>query len=174
MTRTAKQVTVEMTPPRCDRGIRRRIENIKRKRLLAKKIVSLNDFRELKKSIETLTILVVDDDETMRSALKRVLEHENYRVLLAEDGMALSKFLESTRLDLILLDINLPWVDGYELCRVIKSHYSLKSVPLILVSARKTQEDIDRGFQSGCDEYVTKPFDISQITETINKVLAAN
>lgn len=158
--------------PRCDKGIRRKIENIKKKRLVSKKIVSLSDFRELQKSIETLTILVVDDDKTMRGALKRVLEHENYRVLLAEDGMALSKVLEATRLDLILLDINLPWVDGYELCRVIKSHYALKNVPLILVSARKTQEDIDKGFQSGCDEYVTKPFDVSQITDTISKVLA--
>ena len=142
--------------------------------MVSKKIVSLNDFRELKKSITTMTILVVDDDETMRGALKRVLEHENYRVLLAEDGISLSKILESTRFDLILLDINLPWIDGYELCRVIKSHYRLKNVPLIMVSARKTKEDIDKGFffQSGCDEYVTKPFDIAHITTTINKVLA--
>lgn len=167
-----KMVSKTIATPKCDRGIRKQIENIKKKRLVSKKIVSLSDFRELKKSIATMTILVVDDDETMRGALKRVLEHENYRVLLAEDGMALSKILEATRLDLILLDINLPWIDGYELCRVIKSHYVLKNVPLILVSARKTQDDIERGFQSGCNEYVTKPFDISQITTTINKVLA--
>lgn len=151
--------------------IRKKIENIKRKRLVSKKIVALNDFRELKRSMQTRTILVVDDDETMRSALKRVLEHENYRVLLAEDGVALSKILESTRLDLILLDINLPWVDGYELCRVVKSHFNLKNVPLIFVSARKTQEDIDRGYQSGCDDYVTKPFDVASITEKINTLL---
>ena len=151
--------------------IRKKIENIKRKRLVSKKIVALNDFRELKRSMQTRTILVVDDDETMRSALKRVLEHENYRVLLAEDGVALSKILESTRLDLILLDINLPWVDGYELCRVVKSHFNLKNVPLIFVSARKTQDDIDRGYQSGCDDYVTKPFDVASITEKINTLL---
>ncbi len=158
--------------PRGDKGIRRQIENIKKKRMVSKKIVSLNDFRELQKSITTQTVLVVDDDETMRGALKRVLEHENYRVLLAEDGIALSKVLEATRFDLILLDINLPWIDGYELCRVIKSHYRLKNIPLIMVSARKTQEDIDRGYQSGCDEYITKPFDVSEITATIGKVLA--
>ncbi len=159
--------------PQCDKGIRRQIENIKKKRMVSKKIVSLNDFRELKKTVTTQTILVVDDDETMLSALKRVLEHENYRVLLAEDGIALSKILEATRFDLILLDINLPWIDGYELCRVIKSHYRLKNIPLVMVSARKTQEDIDKGYQSGCDDYVTKPFDVSHITATISKVLGA-
>ena len=152
-------------------GIRKKIEDIKRKRLVSKKVIALNDFRELKKSMQTRTVLVVDDDETMRSALKRVLEHENYRVLLAEDGVALSKILESTRLDLILLDINLPWVDGYELCRVVKAHFNLKHVPLIFVSARKTQDDIDKGYQSGCDDYITKPFDVASITQKINTLL---
>ncbi|MDE3269452.1 MAG: response regulator [Pseudomonadota bacterium] len=151
--------------------IRKKIENMKKKRLVSKKIVALNDFRELKKTMQTRTILVVDDDETIRSALKRMLEHENYRVLLAEDGIALSKILESTRLDLILLDIKLPWVNGYELCRVIKSHHNLKNVPLIFVSACNAQDDIDKGYQSGCDDYVTKPFDIANITAKINTLL---
>ena len=162
------------TEPLCDKNFRRQIENIKKKRMISKKIVSLNDFRELKKSTNTQTILVVDDDETMRGALKRVLEHENYRVLLAKEGTDVSQILdELQRVDLILLDIMMPWIDGYELCRNIKSHYRYKHIPLIMVSARKTQEDIDKGYQSGCDDYITKPFDISQITATISKVLGA-
>lgn len=135
-------------------------------------MVSLSDFRNLKQTIETRTILVVDDDEIMRNALKRILEASGYKVLLASDGLELSKILEVNRLDMVLLDVNLPWVDGYELCRLLKSHHSLGKVPLVFVSARKEEEDIQRGFDAGCDEYITKPFDIEKMTETISRILA--
>lgn len=157
--------------PRADKAIRKQIENIKKKKIVSKKVVSLTDFRELKKSIESRTVLVVDDDEIMRSALKRILEAEDYKVLMAQDGLELSKVLESTRLDMILLDVNLPWVDGYELCRIIKDHYTLRHVPLILVSARKDPEDVEKGFAAGADDYVTKPFDIDVMMNTISKML---
>lgn len=157
--------------PVCDKNLRRRIESIKRQKIVAKKVVSLEDFRGLKAAIDTRSVLVVDDDEVMRNALKRILEAEGYTVHLAEDGLQLSKVLESTRLDLILLDVNLPWVDGLELCRLIKEHSNLKSVPVVMVSARKTQEDVQRGFEAGCNDYVTKPFDIDHLTNVINKML---
>ena len=72
---------------------------------------------------------------------------------------------------MILLDVNLPWVDGYELCRLIKDHHTLKGVPLILVSARKSKADIQAGFDAGCNDYITKPFDIDFITSVIGKLL---
>lgn len=154
-----------------DKTIRRKVEAIKRKKITSKKVVSLSDFRGLKAAIDIRCILVVDDDEIMRSALKRILEGEGYKVLLAEDGLELSKVLETTRLDLVLLDVNLPWVDGFELCRIIKGHHSLKNVPLILVSGRKEKEDVEKGFEMGADDYVTKPFDIDYMIEVINKRL---
>lgn len=157
--------------PHADRTLSRRIESIKRQKIVGKKVVSLADFRDLQKKVENRTILVVDDDEVMRNALKRILETEGYKVILAVDGLELSKTLESTRLDMILLDVNLPWVDGYELCRLIKDHHALKSVPVILVSARKSKSDIQTGFDAGCNDYVTKPFDIDYITGVINKLL---
>jgi CheY-like chemotaxis protein len=157
--------------PRADKSLRRQIESIKRNKIVNKKVVSLSDFRELRQKIDTRTILVVDDDEIMRSALKRILENEGYKVLMAVDGLELSKVLETTRLDLILLDVNLPWVDGYELCRLIKDHHSLKEVPLVLVSARKSKQDIQQGFDAGCNDYVTKPFDIDYMTGVINRML---
>jgi two-component system aerobic respiration control protein ArcA len=155
-----------------DKTLRRQIESIKRQKIVAKKVVSLSDFRNLKQTIETRTILVVDDDEIMRNALKRILEASGYKVLLASDGLELSKILEVNRLDMVLLDVNLPWVDGYELCKLLKSHHSLSKVPLVFVSARKEEEDIQRGFDAGCDEYITKPFDIEKMTETISRILA--
>jgi two-component system aerobic respiration control protein ArcA len=157
--------------PRADKSLRRQIESIKRQKIVNKKVVSLADFRELRQKIDTRSILVVDDDEIMRSALKRILENEGYKVVLAVDGLELSKVLESTRLDMILLDVNLPWVDGYELCRLIKDHHALRDVPLVLVSARKSKEDIQLGFDAGCNDYVTKPFDIDYMTGVINKML---
>jgi len=157
--------------PSADKTLRRQIESIKRQKIVNKKVVSLSDFRELRQRIETRSILVVDDDEIMRSALKRILENEGYKVIMAVDGLELSKVLETTRLDLILLDVNLPWVDGYELCRLIKDHHSLKEVPLVLVSARKSKQDIQLGFDAGCNDYVTKPFDIDYMTGVITKML---
>lgn len=157
--------------PCADKTLSRRIESIKRQKIVGKKVVSLSDYRDLQKKTDIRTILVVDDDEIMRNAMKRILENEGYKVILAIDGLELSKILETSRLDMILLDVNLPWVDGYELCRLIKEHHSLKDVPLILVSARKSKSDIQAGFDAGCNDYVTKPFDIDYITGIINKML---
>jgi two-component system aerobic respiration control protein ArcA len=157
--------------PRADKTLSRRIESIKRQKIVGKKVVSLSDYRDLQKKTDIRTILVVDDDEIMRNAMKRILENEGYKVILAIDGLELSKILETSRLDMILLDVNLPWVDGYELCRLIKEHRSLKEVPLVLVSARKSKSDIQAGFDAGCNDYVTKPFDIDYITGIINKML---
>ena len=154
-----------------DKTIRRKIEAIKRKKIVSKKVVNLADFRELRAAIETRTVLVVDDDEIMRSALKRILEGEGYNVILAEDGLELSKVLETTRLDMVLLDVNLPWVDGYELCKLIKSHPNFNNVPLIMVSGRSSKEDVERGFDAGANDYVTKPFDIDYMLGVINKML---
>jgi CheY-like chemotaxis protein len=157
--------------PKADRSLRRQIESIRKQKIVDKKIVSLTDFRDMKEAAESRSILVVDDDEIMRNALKRILENEGYKVLLAEDGIALSKAIESTVLDLILLDVNLPWVDGYELCRLLKGHHALKKVPVVMVSARKGQEDIQRGFDAGCNDYVTKPFEVDHINGVIGKLL---
>lgn len=157
-----------------DKTIRRKVEAIKRKKIVSKKVVNLADFRELRAAIETKTVLVVDDDEIMRSAIKRILDGEGYNVILAEDGLELSKVLETTRLDMVLLDVNLPWVDGYELCKLIKSHPNFSEVPLIMVSARKAKEDVEKGFEAGANDYVTKPFDIDYMLGVINKMLLEN
>ncbi|MEZ4741083.1 MAG: response regulator [Bdellovibrionota bacterium] len=154
-----------------DKSLSKRVEAIKRKKIASEKVVDLAEFRESRTEPETHTILVVDDDETMRNAIKRILEGEKFNVIVAQDGIELSKILESTGLDMVLLDVNLPWVDGYELCKLIKSHYTLKDVPLVFVSARKTEEDIKLGFAAGADDYIAKPFEVEHMVELINKML---
>ena len=159
------------TPPPPANSLRKQVESIKRQKILNKKVVSLAEFRELSEAVIVRSILVVDDDEVMRNALKRILENEGYNVLLATDGLEYSRIVENSQIDLIVMDVNLPWVDGFDLCRITKTQSRLKDVPIIMVSARKAKEDIQSGFDSGCSEYVTKPFDVDYITSIINRVL---
>ena len=152
-------------------SVSKQVASLKKKKVTAKKVVSIAEFRELQKALDNRTILVVDDDDVMRKAIKRILEDQDYKVLLAGDGLELSEILENTRLDMILLDVNLPWVDGFELCRIIKDHHGLNKIPVIMISARKTEDDVEQGFASGCDEYITKPFEVDQMVETISSTL---
>jgi CheY-like chemotaxis protein len=156
---------------RGESSLRRQIEAMQRKRMVQEQVVDLNDFRNLQKELQQPTILVVDDEEIMRNAMKRILENEGYKVNLAEDAMALSKVLEHMQLDLILLDINLPWVDGLELCSILKRHPVLRQVPLILISGRRSKEDVEKGFEAGCDDYITKPFELESMSQAVSKAL---
>lgn len=154
-----------------NKTLKRKVEAIKKKKIVSCKVVSLDDFRSVSKARETKSVLVVDDDEVMRNALKRILEGSNYKVHLAEDGLELSTVLENTHLDMILLDVNLPWVNGFELCRLIKESPSLKFVPLIMVTAQSSQQDIKTGMEAGADDYVTKPFDVDHILGLVDKMI---
>ena len=107
----------------------------------------------------------------MRNALKRVLEGENFNVLVAEDGYALSHLLDASFLDMILLDITLPWVDGFELVQLLKSHSVLKEIPVIMVSAHKSTDDIRRAMELGANDFIGKPFDVDYLVQAIRKNL---
>lgn len=152
-------------------SVRKQIEEIKRKKIAAEKVVSLRDFRSIKTEGPNKSILVVDDEEVMRNAIKRILEDEGFKVVTAEDGVELSKALETHSFDLILLDINLPWVNGLELCQILKNQHNLNMVPVIMISANKTEEEIKKGFEVGCSDYITKPFDVEIMVEKVNKTL---
>ncbi len=154
-----------------DRSLKRQVEAIARKRLAAQDIVDLAEFRSFKKEAYQPTVLVVDDEEMMRSALKRILEANDYKVITTEDAMGLTKLLDTAHFDLILLDINLPWVNGLELCAMLKGHPSIKHVPVILVSGRKTKEDVEKAFAAGCDDFIGKPFEIETILSVVSKSL---
>ena len=154
-----------------DHSFSRQVVALNKKAVAQSKVVSLKDYREVTTGNASKTILVVDDELVMRNAIKRIFEKEKYKVLVAKDAMELSKIIEDTKLDLILLDINLPWVDGYELCSLLKAHPVLKHLPVAFVSGNKTEEDIKRGFEAGCDEYITKPFEVDEIQNTVNQLL---
>lgn len=154
-----------------DQSFTKKVSALNRKAMAQEQVVNLGAYRAAARQPEAKTILVVDDEPVMRNAIKRIFEKENYRVIVAKDAMELSKIIEDTKLDLILLDIQLPWVDGYELCTLIKSNPLLKDLPVAFVSGNKTEEDIRKGFDAGCDEYITKPFEVEDLQRMVSQLL---
>ena len=115
-----------------------KIERLSKERMLNGDVVDLNELRRLRQPANKnrRTILLIDDDETIRAALKRVFEGEGYRVLAAADGTQLSNVLDDAPVDLIMLDVGLPWINGFELAEMMKAHDDLCEIPLVFLSAR--------------------------------------
>lgn len=148
-----------------------KIEKLTKERMAESDVVSMDDLRRLRDKKTQYTLLIIEDDETIRAALKRVFEAEGYRVLAAADGTQLSSVLDDAPVDLIMLDIGLPWINGYELAEMMKAHHDLKEIPLIFLSARTADADIKRGFEVGADDYIKKPFDIEKVKRTVNTLI---
>ncbi len=148
-----------------------KIEKITKARIASQDVVPLDKFRETKKKDEPATILVIDDDETMRASIKRILESDGYTVKLAAQANELSDVLDDTPVDLILLDIGLPWINGFELAELLKEHKDLKKIPLVFVSGQASQEDMRRAFMVGAHDYIKKPFEIDKLKKTVKTLL---
>lgn len=151
-----------------------KIEKMTKARIASQEVVSLDDFREAKKKLDPHVILVIEDDETMRVALKRILESESYLVKMAADATELSQVLDDEPLDLILLDVGLPWINGFELAQLLKEHKDLKKIPLVFVSGKASEEDMKKAFALGADDYIKKPFDVDKLKKTVSTLLKLN
>lgn len=148
-----------------------KIEKLTKERMGQPDVIQMDDLRRMKERKIQRTILLIEDDETIRSALRRVFENEGYRVLAAADGTQLSTVLDDAPVDLIMLDIGLPWINGFELAEMMKAHQDLKDIPLIFLSGRTGDADIKKGFDVGCDDYIKKPFDIEKVKRTVNTLI---
>jgi two-component system phosphate regulon response regulator PhoB len=117
-------------------------------------------------------ILVVEDEPDLRSLLDRSLEEAGYRVSLAEDGIEALEKAATEPLDLILLDLMIPHIDGIEVCRRLKRDARTARLPVIMLTAR--QEPVDRiaGLELGADDYVTKPFNLRELVLRVGAVLS--
>lgn len=135
------------------------------------KIINLEDFKSAKKVNTTPTILVIDDDPTIRGALKRVFEKYHYNVLVASDNLQLKDVVKGEEIKCIILDVGLPWVNGLDLCRLFRKHRDYQKLPIIMLSAYASKEDIAKGKDAGCDVYITKPFDIDNLIVTVRSFL---
>ena len=114
-------------------------------------------------------ILVVDDDKNTRRLLTAVLESENYSVSTAENGEEALAVLDKTHVDLIVLDIMMPKMDGYELTSLLRQ--TNNDLPILMLTAKQLPEDKHKGFQSGTDDYMTKPIDETEMLLRIKALL---
>jgi DNA-binding response OmpR family regulator len=118
-------------------------------------------------------ITIVDDDRDTREMLTLALELAGYEVTEAANGLRLISTLHVDRPDLILLDVMMSWIDGFELCRSIKKNEEFRDIPVIFISARRTPEDVQRGLEAGAADYFPKPVDVEQLVKRIDQILAA-
>jgi two-component system, cell cycle response regulator DivK len=117
------------------------------------------------------TILYVEDNPDNRLLIRRVLEAEHYTVLEAADASQAIEFIESHSFDLILMDINLPEVDGYTLTTQIKTMPKLQGIPIIALTANVMRGDRERTLQAGCNGYIQKPVDVDILPKQIKEFL---
>jgi two-component system cell cycle response regulator DivK len=116
-------------------------------------------------------ILLVEDNEMNRDMLSRRLKRKEFDVLMAVDGSECMQVLSSQHPDLILMDINLPGRDGYELTREIKANPSTKSIPVIALTAHAMSGDREKSIAAGCDDYDTKPVDFKRLLGKIHSLM---
>ncbi len=118
------------------------------------------------------SILVVEDEESLREALKLNLELENYEITTADNGPAVLKLVKNEYFDLIILDIMLPDMDGITVCETIRMQHN--DVPILFLSARNTSADRVEGLKKGGDDYITKPFNLEELLLRVDKLIIKN
>ena len=117
-------------------------------------------------------IIIVDDDRDTREMLTLALELEGFEVGQAANGLRLISAMHVDRPDVILLDVMMSWIDGFELCRAIKKNESFADIPVIFISARKSAEDERTGLNAGAVAYFSKPIDMDGLVGRIRDILA--
>ncbi len=115
-------------------------------------------------------ILVIDDEETIRKFLRIQLVKNGHEVKEAADGEQAIVQLKKERFDLVICDIVMPRKNGWEVIREVRSHPSMKNLPLIILTAKNEDEDMFKGYEIGANYYITKPFTKSQLLFAINLI----
>ena len=116
-------------------------------------------------------ILLIEDNELNRDMLSRRLQRRGHVVVAAETGEQGLEMVRSQAPDLILMDITLPEMDGWEVTRILKADELTRRIPIIALTARALTTDRSKSFESGCDDYDTKPVDLVRLTDKIDRLL---
>jgi len=122
-------------------------------------------------TMEKKKILIADDNENIRDALTYLLEDEGYSLSMAKDGSDALKKAREFLPDILFLDIMMPEMNGYEVCRVIKNDPALKGIYVIMLTAKGQVAEQERGKEVGADEYIVKPFSPMEILSKIKNIL---
>jgi DNA-binding response OmpR family regulator len=118
-------------------------------------------------------VLVTDDDPVILRLLQVNLELEGYEVLLAHHGEEAYDIALAEHPDLVILDIMMPRMDGYQTCEKLKATAETRDIPIVFLSAKAQQSDIERGKEYGVAEYLTKPFDPSELLDVVERLVGA-
>lgn len=117
-------------------------------------------------------ILIVDDDPNILLSLEFLLRKNNYQVYIARNGMEALSAIEQELPDIVLLDVMMPDLDGYEVCEFIRKNETYAHAKVIFISARSKESDIEKGYEMGADLYVVKPFSTRTLLEKITELVA--
>lgn len=121
--------------------------------------------------VESATVLYIEDNPDNRLLVRRILQAENYYVLDADNAYQALEILQSNRPDLILMDINLPEIDGYTLTARLKDEPGMQDIPIIALTANVMRGDRERTLDAGCDGYIQKPVDVDTLPHQIASYL---
>lgn len=121
--------------------------------------------------MSTATILYIEDNQDNRTLIRRILNAEGYQVSEAANAAEGLRVLESVRPDLILMDINMPDIDGYTLTAKIRAIPGFRDIPIIALTANVMRGDRERSMEAGCDGYIQKPVDIDLLPQQIENYL---
>ena len=116
-------------------------------------------------------ILIIEDSAVTVSMLTARIETEGYQVISAEDGTKGLDMMRQDNPDLVILDIRMPGMDGFEVCRIAKNDLQLKKIPIIIVTTATQEKDKQKGKDLGADLYITKPYDGQQLLREIDNIL---
>ncbi|HAR44631.1 MAG: two-component system response regulator [Nitrospirae bacterium GWC2_57_13] len=123
--------------------------------------------------MEQKKILIADDNENIREALTYLLEDEGYKLTLAKDGADALRKVREFRPHILFLDIMMPEMNGYDVCRTVKNDPELKKTYVIMLTAKGQVAEQERGKEVGADEYIVKPFSPMEILTKIKNILGA-
>ncbi|HEX8435734.1 response regulator [Archangium sp.] len=116
-------------------------------------------------------VTIVDDDRDTRELLSLALESEGFEVTAAANGLRLIASLQLKRPDVILMDVNMSWIDGFELCKAVKKNEQFRDIPVVFVSGRGEPEDRRRGVEAGAADYFVKPLDLNVLIKRLRALI---
>lgn len=116
-------------------------------------------------------ILVAEDEEDIRNLIVLTLEFAQHEVIQAKDGAEAVALAKQELPDLVMTDVRMPKMTGYEACKTIKADDATKHIPVIILSAKGQDEEKEQGRQAGADDYILKPFEIAGLTQRITEIL---
>ncbi len=118
-------------------------------------------------------VLIADDEPNIVISLEFLMKREGHAVSIARDGPAALEAIRSTRPDLVLLDVMMPGMSGFEVCQAVRADEALASVKILMLSAKGRDTDIAKGSAMGADAYMTKPFSTKELAEKVRELLSA-